>query len=137
MPHASGFFFSLTMRSILPCFEENLFMYLLVRCLYIQILLYDIKISYTLFLMPINQCDNPSHHHDTGTLVVNFVLPLEFVTPRWRTFCGCVGFWAVGLMTLAPWAYFIRDWRTLNIAMATTSLVLLPLWWYVTLPSQS
>ncbi|KAJ8304097.1 hypothetical protein KUTeg_017680, partial [Tegillarca granosa] len=36
-----------------------------------------------------------------GVLVVNFVLPLEYVTPSWRTFCGAVGFWAVGLMTLA------------------------------------
>ncbi|XP_005098324.1 organic cation transporter protein [Aplysia californica] len=66
-----------------------------------------------------------------GCLVVNFVLPLEFVTPKWRTFCGCVGFWAVGLMTLALWAYFIRDWRTLNIAMSATSVILLPLWWFI------
>ncbi|CAG5134983.1 unnamed protein product [Candidula unifasciata] len=66
-----------------------------------------------------------------GCLVVNFVLPLEFVTPKWRTFCGCIGFWAVGLMLLAPWAYFLRDWRLLNIAMASTSLTLLPLWWFV------
>ncbi|GFO41936.1 solute carrier family 22 member 15-like [Plakobranchus ocellatus] len=66
-----------------------------------------------------------------GCLVVNFVLPLEFVTPRWRTFCGCIGFWAVGLMTLALWAYFIRDWRKLNIAMSCSSIVLLALWWLI------
>ncbi|BFZ01342.1 hypothetical protein BsWGS_04381 [Bradybaena similaris] len=66
-----------------------------------------------------------------GCLVVNFVLPLEFVTPKWRTFCGCVGFWALGLMLLAPWAYLLRDWRLLNIAMASSSLTLLPLWWFV------
>ncbi|KAK3788267.1 hypothetical protein RRG08_027001 [Elysia crispata] len=66
-----------------------------------------------------------------GCLVVNFVLPLEFVSPRWRTFCGCIGFWAVGLMTLAPWAYFIRDWRKLNIAMSCCGIVLLFLWWFI------
>ncbi|CAL1525927.1 unnamed protein product [Lymnaea stagnalis] len=66
-----------------------------------------------------------------GCLVVNFVLPLEFVTPEWRTFCGCIGFWAVGLMTLAPWAYFLRNWRHLDIAMSATSITLLPLWWLI------
>ncbi|GFS26250.1 solute carrier family 22 member 15-like [Elysia marginata] len=66
-----------------------------------------------------------------GCLVVNFVLPLEFVSPRWRTFCGCIGFWAVGLMTLAPWAYFIRDWRKLNIAMSSCGITLLFLWWFI------
>ncbi|XP_055893424.1 organic cation transporter protein-like [Biomphalaria glabrata] len=66
-----------------------------------------------------------------GCLVVNFVLPLEFVTPQWRTFCGCVGFWAVGLMTLALWAFLVRDWRHLDLAMSSTGVVLLPLWWLI------
>ncbi|KAH9513363.1 hypothetical protein Btru_034737 [Bulinus truncatus] len=66
-----------------------------------------------------------------GCLVVNFVLPLEFVTPQWRTFCGCVGFWAVGLMTLPLWAFLIRDWRHLDIAMSSSSVLLLPLWWLI------
>lgn len=66
-----------------------------------------------------------------GVMVVNFVLPLEFVTPSWRTFCGCVGFWAVGLMTLALWGFLIRDWRTLIIATAVTGLPLLLSWRFV------
>ncbi|XP_033750131.1 organic cation transporter protein-like [Pecten maximus] len=66
-----------------------------------------------------------------GVMVVNFVLPLEFVTPSWRTFCGCVGFWAVGLMTLALWGFFIRDWRTLVIATSVTGLPMLLSWRFV------
>ena len=36
----------------------------------------------------------------SGTLVVNQSMPLEFVSKRWRTFCGCIGFWAVGIMVI-------------------------------------
>ncbi|XP_046357158.2 organic cation transporter protein-like [Haliotis rufescens] len=66
-----------------------------------------------------------------GTLVVNFVLPLEFVTPAWRTFCGCIGFWAVGLMTLALWAFFMRDWRHLTMATSASGVFLLFTWWFI------
>ncbi|KAK3097018.1 hypothetical protein FSP39_005624 [Pinctada imbricata] len=66
-----------------------------------------------------------------GVMVVNFVLPLEFVTPRWRTFCGCIGFWAVGLMTLALWAYYIRDWRYLIICTSLSGIFILLTWWFI------
>ncbi|XP_050402198.1 organic cation transporter protein isoform X1 [Patella vulgata] len=66
-----------------------------------------------------------------GTLVVNFVLPLEFITPKWRTFCGCIGFWAVGLATLALWAYVLRDWRYLTMGTSASSIFLLFCWWFV------
>lgn len=66
-----------------------------------------------------------------GVLVVNFVLPLELVTPEWRTFCGCIGLWAVGLMALALWGYYIRDWQYLVIATSTASTFILLAWWFV------
>lgn len=66
-----------------------------------------------------------------GVLVVNFVLPLELVTPEWRTFCGCIGLWAVGLMALAGWGYFIHDWQYLVIATSTASMLILLSWWFV------
>ena len=34
-------------------------------------------------------------------MVVNCTYPLEFVGPRWRTLCGTIGFWAIGIMILA------------------------------------
>lgn len=33
-------------------------------------------------------------------MVVNCVYPLEFVGRQWRTFCGTIGFWAVGQLIL-------------------------------------
>ncbi|XP_060580661.1 organic cation transporter protein-like, partial [Ruditapes philippinarum] len=66
-----------------------------------------------------------------GVLVVNFVLPLELVTPEWRTFCGCIGLWAVGLMALAGWGYFIQDWQYLVICTSTASMFILLSWWFV------
>lgn len=66
-----------------------------------------------------------------SVMVVNFVLPLEFVTPSWRTFCGCVGFWAVGLMTLAVWGYFITNWRYLVIGTSVSGVFMLFSWWFV------
>lgn len=66
-----------------------------------------------------------------GVLVVNFVLPLEIVTPEWRTFCGCIGLWAIGLMSLAGWGYLIRDWQYLIIATSSASLFILLSWWFV------
>ena len=58
-------------------------------------------------------------------MVVNFVLPMEFVGAKWRTFCGCIGFWAVGHMLLAPLAYVISDWRHLTLTCALLGLPLL------------
>nr|XP_022329707.1 organic cation transporter protein-like [Crassostrea virginica]XP_022329708.1 organic cation transporter protein-like [Crassostrea virginica]XP_022329709.1 organic cation transporter protein-like [Crassostrea virginica]XP_022329710.1 organic cation transporter protein-like [Crassostrea virginica] len=66
-----------------------------------------------------------------SVMVVNFVLPLEFVTPSWRTFCGCVGFWAVGLMTLAIWGYLISEWRYLIIGTSVSGVFMLFSWWFV------
>lgn len=66
-----------------------------------------------------------------GVLVVNFVLPLEIVTPEWRTFCGCIGLWAVGLMTLAGWGYYIHDWQYLVISTSSASMFILLSWWFV------
>lgn len=63
-----------------------------------------------------------------GVMVTNFVLPLEYVIPTWRTFCGCVGFWAVGLMLLAPLGYLIRDWRVLTLVSAALGLPMLLTW---------
>ena len=62
----------------------------------------------------------------------NFVLPLEYVSARWRTFCGCIGFWAVGTMLLAPLAYYITDWRCLTLTCTAISAPVLLTWFWVT-----
>lgn len=40
----------------------------------------------------------------------------------------CFGF-AVGYMMLPLFAYFIRDWRNLLLALAVVGAVYLPFWW--------
>lgn len=60
-----------------------------------------------------------------GTEVLSKSLRVVFTT------LGAFLFYCIGYMTL-PWiAYAIRDWRTLLAVLSTTSLVYIPLWWYV------
>ncbi|XP_013413256.1 organic cation transporter protein [Lingula anatina] len=66
-----------------------------------------------------------------GLLNINYIWPMEFVGPRWRTFCGCVGLFQVGGMTLALLAYFIRDWRNLCLATSLPPLALMFTWWAI------
>lgn len=68
----------------------------------------------------------------SSTLVANFVLPMEYSIPKWRTFTGCLGFWPVGFMVLAFLGYFIRNWRYLTISTACISIPFLVTWWFVT-----
>ncbi|XP_038048035.1 organic cation transporter protein-like isoform X2 [Patiria miniata] len=60
-----------------------------------------------------------------GTFLPAYVLGTEFVGPSKRVIVGVVGqiFFAAGLMILAGLAYFIRDWRTLEIVI-TAPIVL-------------
>lgn len=47
------------------------------------------------------------------------------------TTLGAFLFYCIGYMTL-PWiAYGIREWRTLLAVLSMTSVVYIPLWWYV------
>lgn len=44
---------------------------------------------------------------------------------------GAFLFYSLGYMML-PWiAYFIREWRTLLAVLSMTTVVYIPLWWYV------
>ncbi|GAB1600637.1 organic cation transporter protein-like [Argonauta hians] len=66
-----------------------------------------------------------------SVMINNYVLPLEFIVPKWRTVVGCVGFWAVGICLTAPWAYLVRDWRILTISSACFGFPFLLSWWFV------
>ncbi|XP_064628666.1 solute carrier family 22 member 15-like [Lineus longissimus] len=59
-----------------------------------------------------------------GTIGLCFVLPMEFIGPRWRSFCGALGLFDVGQALVAMFAYFERDWRYLAY---TTGAISLPL----------
>ncbi|XP_019630105.1 PREDICTED: organic cation transporter protein-like [Branchiostoma belcheri] len=56
-----------------------------------------------------------------------FVIGTELVAPSMRTWAGTVGeiFFAIGYMLLALIAYFIRDWRTLQLVISVPNAVFL------------
>ncbi|KAI8492307.1 hypothetical protein Bbelb_297600 [Branchiostoma belcheri] len=56
-----------------------------------------------------------------------FVIGTELVAPSMRTWAGTIGeiFFAIGYMLLALIAYFIRDWRTLQLVISVPNAVFL------------
>ncbi|KAF6721099.1 Solute carrier family 22 member 5 [Oryzias melastigma] len=63
-----------------------------------------------------------------------FVLGTEVLSKTMRvlfTTLGAFLFYCIGYMTL-PWiAFGIRDWRTLLAVLSATSVVYIPLWWFI------
>ncbi|EMP32255.1 Solute carrier family 22 member 5 [Chelonia mydas] len=66
--------------------------------------------------------------------VAAFVLGTEILGKTVRViFCtlGVCIFYAMGYMLLPLFAYFIRDWRTLLLALTLPGLLCIPLWWVI------
>lgn len=61
------------------------------------------------------------------------VSAMELVGPKYRVVAGFViqGFYSLGFMSLAGIAYFIRNWRYLEVAITAPALVFVSYWWYV------
>lgn len=63
-----------------------------------------------------------------------FVLGTEIMTGKVRVIFSSIGIclsYAVGYMFLPLLAYFLRDWKTLTMALAVPGLLYMPLWWFV------
>ncbi|KAG8439199.1 hypothetical protein GDO86_005425 [Hymenochirus boettgeri] len=66
--------------------------------------------------------------------VTAFVLGCEILGKSARIVYSTLGiclFFAIGYMMLPLFAYFIRDWRTLLVAINIPGLLCLPLWWII------
>ncbi|XP_069955570.1 organic cation transporter protein-like [Cherax quadricarinatus] len=66
-----------------------------------------------------------------GLLLVTFVLAVELIGAKWRTFCGIIthiSFSLGGAMT-GVLAIFIRDWRWLQVAVTTPAFLLTSYTW--------
>ena len=73
-------------------------------------------------------------HHQVGVFQCCFVLAVEVVGPRWRVFCGVVieFFFVGGELLLALLAWWLRDWRKVQLAAVLPGFLFLS--YYFLLP---
>ncbi|XP_035701956.1 organic cation transporter protein isoform X2 [Folsomia candida] len=69
----------------------------------------------------------------SGIFLVGYVIAMEMVGPSRRTFVGvaCQLFFTAGYIVTALFAYFIRDWKILQIALSLPGLVFLSYYWFL------
>ncbi|XP_036607868.1 solute carrier family 22 member 4 isoform X2 [Trichosurus vulpecula] len=66
--------------------------------------------------------------------VVAFILGTEILGKSVRIIFSTLGvciFFAIGYMLLPLFAYFIRDWRMLLLALTVPGVLCVPLWWFI------
>lgn len=69
----------------------------------------------------------------SGVFLVAYVIAMEMVGPKYRLFAGvvCQMFFSTGYMLTAAFAYFITDWRNLQIALTVPGVVFISYWWFI------
>lgn len=65
-----------------------------------------------------------------GALVLGAETLIGNVRILYSSLGTCLGF-AIGYMMLPLFAYFLRDWKSLLVALTVPSLAYLPLWWFI------
>ncbi|EAA07935.5 organic cation transporter protein isoform X1 [Anopheles arabiensis] len=68
-----------------------------------------------------------------GTMVTSFVLVMEIIGPKWRELFSVLYQipFNLGHLTLAGFAYFLREWRQLQFALSIFSVLMLSYYWLV------
>ncbi|XP_069946223.1 organic cation transporter protein-like [Cherax quadricarinatus] len=66
-----------------------------------------------------------------GLHIVTFILTVEFIGSKWRTFCGIMIYisFALGEAMTGVLAVFIRDWRWLQVAVTAPAFLLISYTW--------
>ncbi|XP_043468938.1 organic cation transporter protein-like [Leptopilina heterotoma] len=69
----------------------------------------------------------------SGVFLVAYVIALEMVGPKKRLIAGvgCQLFFTFGFILTAGFAYFIRDWQMLQIALTLPNILFLAYWWFI------
>lgn len=69
----------------------------------------------------------------SGVFLVAYVIALEMVGPKKRMFAGvvCQMFFTLGFLLTALFAYFIRNWRHLQIALTLPGILFFSYWWFI------
>nr|CAD7588640.1 unnamed protein product [Timema genevievae] len=69
----------------------------------------------------------------SGVFLVAYVIAMEMVGPNKRLFAGvvCQFFFTAGYILTALIAYFIDDWRMLQVALSLPGIVFISYWWFV------
>ncbi|XP_063991549.1 organic cation transporter protein [Diachasmimorpha longicaudata] len=69
----------------------------------------------------------------SGVFLVAYVIALEMVGPKKRLVAGvgCQLFFTAGYLMTAGFAYYITDWRILQIAITIPSFAFLVYWWFI------
>ncbi|KAJ9601405.1 hypothetical protein L9F63_000429, partial [Diploptera punctata] len=69
----------------------------------------------------------------SGVFLVAYVIAMEMVGPSKRLYAGviCQFFFSTGYILTAAFAYFIKDWRMLQLALSLPGIVFLSYWWFV------
>lgn len=69
----------------------------------------------------------------SGVFLVAYVLALEMVGPKARLNAGMIimMFFSLGYVLMAPIAYFIVQWRYLQMALTLPGLAFLCYWWFI------
>ncbi|XP_013138269.1 PREDICTED: organic cation transporter protein-like isoform X1 [Papilio polytes] len=68
-----------------------------------------------------------------GIAIISFVICMEVVSGRWRTYIPVLYQLPFGLgnVVLALFSYWLRDWRKIEFALATVSLIYLLYWFWL------
>lgn len=69
----------------------------------------------------------------SGVFLVAYVIAMEMVGPKKRLYAGIflMMFFSVGFMLTAVFAYFINEWRTLQIAISLPGLLFIGYYWII------
>ncbi|XP_022916168.2 organic cation transporter protein-like [Onthophagus taurus] len=69
----------------------------------------------------------------SGVFLVAYVIAMEMVGPKKRMIAGtvCQMFFSLGYMLTALFAYYIREWRHLQIALTVPGIAFFCYWWFI------